>query len=486
MKNFLDRFFDYYQDGVFVYCCAVYAIYSVLTLFSYLSILSNIRKNCMREKLLLIQSPLSPGISIITGAFNEERTIISNVRSLLTMNYPLFEVIIVNDGSSDRTLEKLITEFSLREVTFAYHYFLPANTVQRIFKSENAAFSNLLVIDKLNGGSKADAINAGINASSYPYFLNTDVDCILDKDTLVHLIQPFIDDEKRVIATGATLRMVNSCVIDSSVLVEARIPKKMLPRFQEIEYIRSFVLGKMGWNLLNCIPNVSGGLGMFDKDIVIRAGGYNAHSHGEDMDMLMRMSKYMCDTKQEYAIRYIPQSLCWTEGPETLKVFRLQRMRWGRGLYQIFSTYYKLMFHPKYKTLGMVVLPYNFIFELCAPLVEFLGIVCYIYLIASKLINWPYAIILLLFVYFFSIFITLLAIVWDQLVIRRYKLREVLTLCMWAFLEPLLYHPLVMWFALEGYVKQFFKIATPWGQMERKGFGDNDDPEIKSIKSSVA
>ena len=470
MNHFLQRFFETYQDGIFIYCCAIYAIYLLLIFFSYLSIMANRNMTRIRKKQVLIQSPLTPGISIITGAFNEEMTIISNVRSLLNMNYPLFEVIIVNDGSTDKTLEKLIREFELTEVEFAYNYAIPCAEVHRVFKSQDPGHANLLVIDKLNGGSKADAINAGINASAYPYFLNTDVDCILDTDTLILLIKPFVNDRKRVIATGAALKMVNSCIIDSGVLTDARVPRHILPVFQEIEYIRSFALGKMGWNLINSIANVSGGLGMFDKDIVIRAGGYDPRSFGEDMDMLMRMSKYMLETKQKYAIRYIPQSLCWTEGPSSLKVFRRQRIRWGRGLYQIFSTYYKLMFNPKYKTLGLVVLPYNFIFELCAPVVEFLGILCYVYLIAYQLINWPFAIILLVFVYSFSLFITLAAILWDQLVIGRYRLKEVLKLCLFAFLEPLIYHPLVMIFALTGYIKQFFKASSHWGHMERRGF----------------
>ncbi|MEO7531654.1 MAG: glycosyltransferase [Sediminibacterium sp.] len=442
----------------------------MLGIFSFLAIKVNLRRGRIRENLVMIQSTLSPGISIITAAFNEEMTIIPNVRCLLNMNYPLFEVVIVNDGSTDKTLEKLIEEFSLIEVAFAYHYFIPCTEVQQIYKSQNPACSNLLVINKRNGGCKADAINAGINVSSYPYFLNTDVDCILANDTLISLIQPFVDDDKRVIATGATLRMVNNCIVDAGVLVHAKVPKQLLPIFQEIEYIRSFILGKMGWNLINGIPNVSGGLGMFDREIAVKAGGYDPTSFGEDMDMLMRMSKYMLDTKQEYAVRYIPQSLCWTEGPSTLKVFKRQRVRWGRGLYQIFSTYYKLMFNPKFKMLGLVVLPYNFLFEFCAPMIECLGIICYIYLIVSHLINWPFALVLLLFVYSFSIFITLVAIVLDQLIMRQYSIRGVLKLCAFAFIEPFIYHPMVMIFALIGYTNQFFKVKSTWGHMERKGF----------------
>jgi len=483
VRHFLDHFFDVYQNGVFIYCCAIYCCYLLLTIFSYVSILADIRRNHLRKNLVLIQSQLTPGISIIAGAFNEELTIISNVRSLLTMNYPLYEVVIVNDGSTDNTMNSLVREFELTEVEFAYFPLLPSKPVQRIFKSENPACSNLLVIDKLNGGSKADAINAGINAASYSYFLNTDVDCILHKDTLVQMIQPFLDDEKRVIAVGATLRMVNSCQVESGVIVQMKAPREFLPAFQEIEYTRSFVLGKMGWNLINAIPNVSGGLGLFDKEIVIAAGGYDASSFGEDIDMIMRMSKYMCEQKQPYAIRYLPQTLCWTEGPSSLKVFKNQRIRWGRGLYQIISSYYKLILNPKYGRLGLIVLPYNFIFEFCAPVIEFVGILCYIYLITLHLVNWPYAIVLLLFVYTFSVCLTLLSIVWDQLVTRRYRLREVMRLCALTFIEPFVYHPLVMVFALWGYVKQFLKVTSHWGHMQRKGFAPATIP-VPSLREA--
>ncbi|HVI45750.1 MAG TPA: glycosyltransferase family 2 protein [Chitinophaga sp.] len=461
----------FYEHAVFFYCVLLFAFYTFLAFLSYFAIRRYSWKNRIRETLTLVESPLTPGISVIAPAYNEAVTIIPNVRSLLTLNYPRFEVIIVNDGSTDETLEKLINEFELSEIDFAYNQQLTCQPVKRFFKSDNPAYAKLLVVDKVNGKSKADAVNAGINAASFAYFLNTDVDCILDRNTLLKLIRPFMDEETRVIATGATLRMANSCEADAGMLTSIKPPEEWLPRFQEMEYIRSFVLGKMGWTSINAVPNVSGGLGLFDKEIVVKAGGYDPKSLGEDMDMIIRMCKYMCEQKLEYAVRYIPETLCWTESPSTFKVFGRQRTRWARGLLQIFSTHRSVLFNPKYKRLGLIVFPYNFIFELLAPLIEFVGLLYYIYIVVFNIINWDFAVILLLFIYTFSVFISSLAILWDQLTFRYYQSwKDVAKLCMMTFLEPFLYHPLVLFFAMRGYLYQLTGKKHGWGNMQRKGF----------------
>ncbi|TAF97131.1 MAG: glycosyltransferase family 2 protein, partial [Bacteroidetes bacterium] len=227
----------------------------MLAIMSIISISNYRKKDANVDYDTLVSSPLSPGVSVIAPAFNESLTIIFNVRSLLTFNYPKFEVIIVNDGSTDDTLQKMINEFELTEVDFAYNPKLQTRPVQRIFKSTNKAYNSLMVIDKENGKSKADAVNAGINAAAFDYFVCSDVDCILDKDTILKLIKPVLDEEKyRVIATGATLRMANSCDIDKGVITRVRPPRQWLARFQEMEYIRAFILGKMGWNYVNCVP----------------------------------------------------------------------------------------------------------------------------------------------------------------------------------------------------------------------------------------
>ena len=506
--GFWDAIGGFYQGAIFIYGTSLLMAYGLLAVMSLISIRRYMKKNNSVDYNIIVESPLAPGISVIAPAFNEGVTIIGNVRSLLTFNYPKFEVIIINDGSTDDTLEKLIEEFQLVHVQYAFRERLNCQPIKRVFKSTNAAYEKLMVIDKVNGKSKADASNAGINLSSYEYFLCTDVDCILDKDTLIKLIKPFMDEEntkiktvgepctecgyqhveedyKRVIATGATLRMVNSCDVDGGLMIRVRPPRRYLPRFQEMEYIRAFVLGKMGWDLINAVPNVSGGLGMFDKEIAVKAGGYDSKSFGEDMDLITRMGGFMHANNRKYAVKYVPVTLCWTEGPTTLKVFGRQRSRWARGLAQIMSIHRKILFNPRFGRLGLIVFTYNFFFELLAPLIEFFGILFYIYLIWTGQINWPYAIILIIFVYTYSVMITTLALLWDQITFKYYKTwGEVIGLCLMAFLEPFIYHPLILFFALKGYFNFILGRKHVWGNMQRQGFGAQ--PKKKAEPKPVA
>ena len=493
--SFWDIIGTFYQHAIFIYGLSLLTAYGMLAIMSLIAIRRYMKKNSVADINVLVESPLAPGISVIAPAYNESITIVQNVRSLLTFNYPKFEVIIINDGSTDDTLDKLIEEFNLEHVPFAFRASINCQPILRIFKSTNAAYEKLIVIDKVNGKSKADASNAGINLSSYPYFLCTDVDCILNKDTLIKLIKPFMDEEttkikelgepctecgfqhivedyRRVIATGATLRMINSCEVDGGLLIRVRPPRKFLPRFQEMEYIRAFVLGKMGWDFINAVPNVSGGLGMFDKEIAVQAGGYDSKSFGEDMDLITRMCGFMKANNRKYAVRYVPETLCWTEGPVTLKVFGRQRSRWARGIAQIMSIHRKILFNPRFGRLGLIVFPYNFFFELLAPLIEFTGFLYYVYLIVTGQINWPYAIILIVFVYTYSVMITTLALLWDQITFKYYKTwGEVMGLCLMAFLEPFVYHPLILFFALKGYFNFITGRKHVWGNMQRQGFG---------------
>ncbi len=462
---------EFYEVFMFNYATTLMFSYAVLVVLSIIEIRIYLKRQSYIALNSILSSPYSPGISVIAPAYNEGLNIINNVHSLLALNYPKFEVIIINDGSTDHTLQKMIDEFDLVAIDFAYNEQIVTQPVKQIFRSLNPAFFNLLVVDKENGKSKADASNAGINASAYPYFLCTDVDCVIHKDTLLKLIKPFIESPTKIIATGAAIRISNSCEIRNGFLVKVKIPTQYLPLFQELEYIRAFLLGRMAWSKINALMLVSGGLGMFDKEVAINAGGYDHKSFGEDMELITRMRIYMHDQKEKYAVKYIPESLCWTEVPATLKVYGGQRTRWARGLAQNLWLHKKVMFNPKYGIFGMVSFPYWLLFEWLAPIIEATGIIYYIYIAVTGQINWEYAIILLIYVYTFSVTITVFAILWDELIYKQYSSKmEVFKLCCVALLEPIFYHPLVVFFAIKG---DFYSITgkkLSWGNMGRAGF----------------
>lgn len=479
----IEYFTDFFQYRVFFYVTLIVIGSIILTTMSYLNIRRYKWRYTKKEDKILKRSPFAPGISIIAPAYNEETTIITNVTSMLTLDYPLFEVVIVNDGSKDRTLELLIDKFELTETPFAYIEKIRTKPFKRIFKSTNPMYDKLTIVDKENGGTKADASNAGINASIYPYFLCTDVDCILSRDALLKMIQPVLNSSVQVIAVGATMRMANSCEVDKNgAITRVRPPKRIIPCFQETEYLRSYLISKMGWSFINSVPNISGGLGLFDKSVVVEAGGYDPISHAEDMDMILRMIAYMRDFKKKYRIIQIPVTTCWTEGPPNISVLNKQRTRWGRGLMQIFIVHRKFLFNRKYGRTGLILMPYIFLFEFLAPVIEFGGILFLIYFLLTDQVNFDTAYVLLGYVYLLGVTISAIAIIYDLTVAKLYsRFREYLKLIFFSLFEVIAYHPFTVIFSLKGYIDFLSKQNFEWGAMKRQGFErKQDDPVIEN------
>lgn len=458
----------------------MFLLYIVLGVLSLIGINRYKTYNSRLDDDILLKSPLTPGISVIAPAYNEEKTIIVNVKSLLTLNYPTFEVVIINDGSKDKTLELLIEEFDLIETPFAYVERIKTKPFKRIFKSQNPIYHQLTVVDKVNGGTKADASNAGINASKYPYFLCTDVDCILERNTLLKMIKPILNATERVVGVGAVLRMSNSCDVEEGVIERVRPPRGLIPRFQELEYMRSYLFGKMGWSVINAVPNISGGLGLYEKEIAVNAGGYDGESHAEDMDIMTKVAAYMINNKENYKIEYIPISCCWTEGPPNAKILMRQRVRWATGLAQIYFVHRKILFNPRYKKLGLIVFPMNFLFEFLAPIIETIGMIYFIFLLLKGDINWSTVGYIFLYSYSFGIFIGTMVLFYDNYVQRQYRtLREYMSLWILPFLEPFTYHLMLVFFCLKGYFNFFTGKEMQWGTMTRQGYDNNKNKKKK-------
>ena len=466
MWEFLLFFFGYVILG-----------YSLLLIVSYVMLLVFAYRYSFRYRQwsnkyicnMVQSSPFVPGISVVAPAYNEEKTIVDNVRSLLKMDYPNFDVCIVNDGSKDRTLELLIETFEMVEVPFEYVEHVHSAPFKRLFKSTNPAYARLMVVDKVNGGTKADAVNAGLNVISNPYFINTDVDCILSKDAMYQCIFPVIQD-RHIIAVSGTMSMSNGASMSNGEIVDLRPSSRPIPLFQDLEYKRSFLVGKMGWSRINAMNNVSGGYGLFSTEVVVNAGGYSSTSFAEDMDMLTRMIAYCCDFNRPYRVVQIPHNCCWTEGPSNIKMLYRQRTRWGRGLIQLMWEHRRLLFNSKYKRLGLISMPYTFLFEFLAPIIETVGLGMTVYLAFTGGISWFSLFVTFLAIYVFSFMLSTFVVFYDYILGSSYTSRmSYLKLLLAAAFEPIIYHPLIVISSLVGYFRYITRQKAVWVSMERTG-----------------
>lgn len=466
----LNAFIDTFNFLVLFFAILIMGSYFVLAYISATALRQHLKREKFVNYQVLLSSDLAPKVSLIAPAYNEGMTIEENVKSLLSLNYSYYEVIVVNDGSKDNSMDVLIAAYDLVKVDLPYVPQIATKAVRGIYKSTNRAYDKLVVVDKFNGG-KADALNVGTNLAQYPYIVCIDVDCIMDKDSLLRLAKPFLElQDRRVIATGGVVRIANSCVVKNGRLMEVNVPDKWLPRIQVIEYLRAFLLGRMAWGKLDGLLLISGAFGMFDREIVLKAGGYDHSTVGEDMELVVRMRRYMIEHQLPYTVSYIPDPLCWTEAPENFKILRKQRSRWTRGTMETLWMHRKMFFNPKYRLLGMLSVPYWFVFEYLAPIIELIGLLITILFIAIGIINWKFFGLLLLFVYTYAVMFSFLALLTEEYTYRQYtRVSDFRKLLRIALVEPLYFHPFTVYAALKGNWEKI-RGNKGWGDMVRTGF----------------
>lgn len=469
--NWGNIIFDILTYFMFGYSVVLLGSYIFIGTYSIGETKDYLNKNSFTDFRVLASSPYAPSVSILAPAYNEAANIIANVRSLLAIYYSNMEVIILNDGSKDDSLEKLIEAYNLERIEYYVQYQIPSKEVRGVYKSKDPVYHKLIVVDKVNGG-KADALNVGVNIASKDYIICIDVDCVLEQDAILKMVKPFLEEkDEKIIASGGVVRIANSCVIENGKLVKVHLPKQYLPRLQSLEYIRAFLLGRMAWARLNGLLIISGAFGVFDKEIVIKCGGYDHNTVGEDMELVVRMRRYMEEQNLKYRVTYIPDPLCWTEAPSSFEILRRQRNRWARGTYETLKAHSIMFFNPKYRLLGMLSYPYWFFFELCAPIIEFVGFVFFLFQASFGLIEWNFFIAFFSFILSFSYLYSSFSIFMEAITYNQYKRKkEVLKLLLTAFSEPFVFHPFVVWSAIEGYIDLILKEKS-WGEMTRTGLG---------------
>jgi poly-beta-1,6-N-acetyl-D-glucosamine synthase len=472
------------ESSVFIITSLVFTSYLFLMIYSAIALRVYLRKNSYVDYNSIITSPIVPTISVIAPAYNESSNIVENIRTLLSLYYRNLEIIVVNDGSTDDTFERMKEAYDLEKVNYYFDYRLPCERIRGVYKSTNRSFKKLLVVDKRNGG-KSDALNAGLNITKNDLVVTIDADSIVEKDALLKMVKPFLEEkEAKVVATGGVIRIANSCDISGGQVKAIHLPEKFLPRAQVMEYTRSFLLGRMAWSEIDGLMLISGALGMFDREILVKAGGYSTKTVGEDMEIVVRIRRYMAERNLKYRVQYIPDPLCWTEVPADLKTLAKQRSRWTRGTMETLWKHRKIFLNPKYGKLGIFGYPYWLFFEWLAPIVEFVGIVVFIILTILGRLNVPFFLLLLGFVYFFAVSLSVWAIFFEEITFHKYeKRRDVAKLILTAFLEPVLFHPLIMLMNIKGNIDKIFN-KKEWGMMKRNGLTKSKKMKIKKPPTS--
>lgn len=445
---------------------AFYLLVHVLALFE---LRDRVREARWDPPIQSCSSPFYPGIAVVVPAYNESATIVENVRSLLALNYPETEIVVVNDGSTDDTLERLASTFELEAVDADLPFEVPSEEIRDVYRSRT--HEELVVLDKDNGG-KGDALNAGIWTTEMPLFCAVDADTIIDRDALLQLVRPFVDGPSTTVASGGVVSVANDCSIADGVVQSVELPSSLLPGLQVVEYLRAFYSGRLGLSRLNGLILISGAFGLFRTDEVQAIGGYRRDTVTEDFDLVVRLHRHLREAGREYSIEFVPKPVAWTEVPESRRSLGRQRRRWYRGLVETVVTNKAIVFGREYGRLGLVVVPMFVAAELFGPIVEGAGYVLVPLAWYFGVLGPEYFVAFFLLTSGFGTFISWFGVFSEVSSFNRYDSpRQVLRLLWYGLLENFGYRQwkvLVAWWGLFEY----FLGVDAWGSMERTGLGD--------------
>ena len=407
-----------------------------------------------------------PPVSIIAPAHNEEVWIEDAVRCLLQLDYPEFDIIIVNDGSKDRTLEILKEKFHLAPV--------PTNQVETIDTRgkiiglyQSMSEPRLRVVDKEAGGTKADASNAGVNYVRYPYFADIDIDTVFQLNSIREVMYPFINDPLTV-AAGGVVRTVNGAFVSHGFFLQAGLGKKFLARFQTLEYLRAFIFGRLGWNPMNAVMIISGAYGVFRTELVKELGGYNPDAAGEDMDIIVRIHKHHIRNNIPYKVAYVPLSNCYTEVPEHMSSLYSQRARWHRGLSEVLWRHRILFCHPRGGAISWLAFPYYFLIEWFSPIMEITGFIFIVFGLAMHFMPVNNVVLFIYLAFMTGFLSTLFALLYEEVWFSSFKkTSDTVLMVILAFVENFGYHQFILMARLRGLAQVVFGEKFVWKTIPR-------------------
>ncbi len=459
--------FNYFVGLYYVFINSLYSSLLISSLIAVLRHIKRIKYSAFRD---LISSPEAPPISILIPAYNENGTILRAVNSALAVKYPFFEVIVINDGSTDGTLETLINFYQLKKIDHVYRNFLKTAPVRGFYN--NPKYPNLLVIDKIKSG-KADSLNCGLNLARSPYFCTVDADSVLENDAFLRLMAYVTESVVPVVACGGVVRVLNGIKLKNATAIEIDLPKNHLALFQIVEYLRAFLFGRVGWDIANSILILSGTFSLFNRAAVMDVGGYNFRHVSEDMELVLKLHRHFKGNKKRYRIKFISDPICWSEVPESFQMLARQRRRWQMGLIQSLCEHRQMFFNPKYGHLGLIIMPYYLFFEMMGPIVELLGYIVVPLSYIFGLLNFKFFVLFLILAIAFGIFLSTMGVFLEELTYKRYpKWKHLFKLLLFGILENFGYRQINAFWRFQALIRFIFG-KRRWEYVEKKGNQNN-------------
>ncbi|GII24546.1 glycosyl transferase family 2 [Planosporangium mesophilum] len=458
------------DTAILVYFLFINTSYLVLIVLATVEFVHHLRRVPLSGFEETYRSPLTQPTSVLVPAHNEEAGIVESVHAMLALRYPVFEVVIIDDGSTDATFDRLAAEFDLVEVPRVVPDSVPTRGAVLSVHVPRLRPDPLVVVRKAGGG-KTDALNVGINVARHPLVCMVDADSILDPQALLSVAKPFADDPLRVVAAGGVVRIANGCTVVAGRIVDTRMPRTWLPRIQVVEYLRAFLLGRTGWSRLGGLLVISGAFGIFRRDLLVEIGGLDHDTIGEDAELVVRLHRHLRHLKRDYRIVFVAEPVSWSEAPDSLAVLARQRRRWHRGLAEVLAKHRAVIGNPRYGRIGLVALPYYLVFEFLAPLVELAGPVLVPLGLAVGAVDLGFAWRFLLVAYGYAMLINLIALAVEEYSFHRYsRWRDLGAAVVASVVENLGYRQLTAFWRVQGTWSALTGAKHVWGEMTRTGF----------------
>jgi cellulose synthase/poly-beta-1,6-N-acetylglucosamine synthase-like glycosyltransferase len=466
MHNAVLHFFDYINTVILLYFLTANVVYTMLMVISLYAVSMHSKAAAAGTYNALMLSPATPPVALIVPAYNEQDAILQTIGSLMQLNYPEKEIIVVDDGSTDATAQRVIHAFSLMRMDLLYRQAIPAKgPVNFYFNPEHPS---LLLITKPNGG-KSDALNVGINVARSPYFCTVDADSIIERDALLRLMEPVVTSSINTVVTGGVVRIANGSTLKDGEVKDICLPKKWIERCQVVEYLRTFLFGRPAWNFLNATFICSGAFCLLHKESVLAVGGFSDDVVTEDIDIIARLHHYLRQKGWGYRMVFTTDPVCWTECPTSLNMLARQRRRWQLGLMQTVMKHDKMLLNPRYGWMGMLSMPFHAYVEAVGCVVEAFGtiLIPFSFLIGAMPLSMFFLLMFLAIGY--GTLLSIASVLLGEITVRRYpRFKEVMILVGYAFVENFGYKQLTTFYRAQG-VLQFFRGKQKWEVVEHAG-----------------